>query len=174
MKGEISASLARFVASSRWDDLPPSVKREAKRALLNISGCIIAGLRLNQFEFDDRAVVLGAAANALDFDDTHLPTVIHPGPPVGAALFALAEKWDFSGRELLHAYVLGVEAACRIGNIVSPGHYQHGWHITSTCGVFGVAAVAFLVSIAFVRPLVERPGSRTGTLAMATVEDAER
>jgi len=43
---------------------------------------------------------------------------------------------------MLLAYVLGVEAACRIGNIVSPGHYQHGWHITSTCGVFGAAAAA--------------------------------
>jgi 2-methylcitrate dehydratase PrpD len=43
---------------------------------------------------------------------------------------------------MLHAYVLGVEAACRIGNVVLPDHYQHGWHITSTCGVFGAAAAA--------------------------------
>src|SRR5256885_15406985 len=27
-----------------------------------------------------------------------------------------------------------------MGNAVPPGHYQHGWHITSTCGVFGAAA----------------------------------
>ncbi|MBV9191115.1 MAG: MmgE/PrpD family protein, partial [Betaproteobacteria bacterium] len=91
---------------------------------------------------DDRAVILGAAANALDFDDTHLPTVIHPGPPVAAALFALADERVFSGREMLLAYVLGVEAACRIGNAVSPGHYLHGWHITSSCGVFGAATAA--------------------------------
>jgi 2-methylcitrate dehydratase PrpD len=90
----------------------------------------------------DRAVVLGVAANALDFDDTHLPTVLHPGPPVGATLFALAEQRSFSGREMLHAYVLGVEVACRLGNVVLPGHYTHGWHITSTCGVFGAAAAA--------------------------------
>src|SRR5205823_7833183 len=135
----VTAALARFVASSKWEDLPAPVRREAKRAVLNISGCILAGLREPTTQkvaqaLDDRAVILGAAANALDFDDTHLPTVIHPGPPVGAALFALAGERDFSGRELLHAYVLGVEAACRIGNAVSPGHYQHGWHITSTCG----------------------------------------
>jgi 2-methylcitrate dehydratase PrpD len=90
----------------------------------------------------DRAVILGAAANALDFDDTHLPTVIHPGPPVAGALLALAGHRSFSGRELLHAYVLGVEAACRIGNAVSPEHYRKGWHITSTCGVYGAAAAA--------------------------------
>lgn len=143
----VTSALARFIAGSRWDDLSPAIRKEAKRALLNISGCILAGLREPstarvEKALDDHAVILGAAANALDFDDTHLPTVIHPGPPVGAALFALSEQRDFSGRELLHAYVLGVEAACRIGNAVSPGHYQHGWHITSTCGVFGAAAAA--------------------------------
>lgn len=139
--------LAHFLASTRWEDLPAPIRREAKRALLNISGCILAGLREATTRqvakaLDDRAVILGAAANALDFDDTHLPTVIHPGPPVAAALFALADEREFSGREMLLAYVLGVEAACRIGNAVSPGHYQHGWHITSSCGVFGAAAAA--------------------------------
>jgi len=144
-QGGITRSLARFLANTRWEDLPAPIRREAKRALLNISGCILAGLplvRAIEKALDDRAVTLGAAANALDFDDTHLPTVIHPGPPVAAALFALAGEREFSGREMLLAYVLGVEAACRIGNVVSPGHYQHGWHITSSCGVFGAAAAA--------------------------------
>jgi len=149
-QGGITAALARFIASARWEDLPPHIRREAKRALLNICGCIIAGLRepvVRRAEkaLDDRAIILGAAANALDFDDTHLPTVIHPGPPVAAALFALAEKQSVSGTDFLLAYVMGVEAACRVGNVVSPGHYQHGWHITSSCGVFGAAAAAATV-----------------------------
>jgi 2-methylcitrate dehydratase PrpD len=144
----VTARLAQFLAQSRWENLPPNVRKEAKRALLNISGCILGGLPLVrniEKALNDRAVTLGAAANALDFDDTHTPTVIHPGPPVGAALFALAEERSFSGREMLHAYVLGVEAACRIGNAVLPDHYLHGWHITSTCGVFGAAAAAATV-----------------------------
>ena len=45
-----------------------------------------------------------------------------------------------SGRAVLTAFILGVEVECRIGNAVSPGHYARGWHITSTCGVFGAAA----------------------------------
>jgi 2-methylcitrate dehydratase PrpD len=44
------------------------------------------------------------------------------------------------GRDLLLAFVIGVELECRLGNAISPGHYQRGWHITSTCGVFGAAA----------------------------------
>ena len=145
-KGGVTAGLARFVAQSRWSDIPASARREARRGLLNIAGCMLAGMReplAKQAEATgSRAVVLGVAANALDFDDTHLPTVLHPGPPIGATLFALAGERHFSGREMLHAYVLGVEVACRLGNVVMPGHYTHGWHITSTCGVFGAAAAA--------------------------------
>ena len=42
----------------------------------------------------------------------------------------------------MHALVLGVEAECRIGNAVYPAHYDVGWHITGTAGVFGLAAAA--------------------------------
>jgi 2-methylcitrate dehydratase PrpD len=83
-----------------------------------------------------------ASANVLDFDDTHLRTVIHPAPPVAPALLALAEQRRIGGDALLHALVLGIETACRIGNAVSPHHYTSGWHITSSCGVFGAAAGA--------------------------------
>lgn len=143
-QGGVTAGLARFVAQSRWTDLPPSIRKEGRRALINVAGCILAGMRepIAKQAAGDRTVMLATAANALDFDDTHLPTVLHPGPPIGGALFALAEQRAFSGREMLHAYVLGVEVACRLANVVMPGHYTHGWHITSTCGVFGVAAAA--------------------------------
>ena len=57
-------------------------------------------------------------------------------------MFALAERQRVSGRELLLAFALGVEAECRIGIALSPRHYTRGWHITSTCGVFGAAVAA--------------------------------
>ena len=80
------------------------------------------------------------AGNVFDFDDTHLPTIIHPTAPVAPALLALAETRPATGRQLLDAFAIGVDVACRIGNAVSPGHYDRGWHITATCGVFGAAA----------------------------------
>jgi 2-methylcitrate dehydratase PrpD len=55
-------------------------------------------------------------------------------------VLALAQARGFSGQAVLTAFILGVEVECRIGNAVSPGHYARGWHITSTCGVFGAAA----------------------------------
>ena len=61
---------------------------------------------------------------------------------MASALLALAEYMPVTGAELLHAFILGVEAECRIGNAVYPEHYDVGWHITGTAGVFGAAAAA--------------------------------
>ncbi|MGY3465703.1 2-methylcitrate dehydratase PrpD [Bradyrhizobium sp. LM6.11] len=55
-------------------------------------------------------------------------------------MLALAETRKVSGQEVLTAFILGVDVECRIGNSVSPRHYARGWHITSTCGIFGAAA----------------------------------
>jgi 2-methylcitrate dehydratase PrpD len=84
----------------------------------------------------------GITSHVFDFDDTHLPTIIHPSGPVASAIFALAEYKPVSGADLLHAFILGVEVECRIGNAVYPNHYDVGWHITGTTGVFGAAAAA--------------------------------
>jgi 2-methylcitrate dehydratase PrpD len=77
-----------------------------------------------------------------DFCDTHLRTVIHPTAPVAPALLALAELRKVSGPDLLLAFILGNEIQARIGLAISPSHYSRGWHITSTCGVFGAASAA--------------------------------
>jgi 2-methylcitrate dehydratase PrpD len=77
-----------------------------------------------------------------DFCDTHVRTVIHPTAPVAPALLALAELRAVGGPDLLLAFVLGNEIQARIGLAISPSHYNRGWHITSTCGVFGAASGA--------------------------------
>jgi 2-methylcitrate dehydratase PrpD len=59
---------------------------------------------------------------------------------VAPGILAIAERQPVSGRELLHALILGAEVECRIGNAVYPAHYDRGWHITGTAGVFGGAA----------------------------------
>jgi 2-methylcitrate dehydratase PrpD len=163
----ITQDLARFVADTKWQDVPDKVRHEAKRALLNFFAVAIAGCRtspvemalksLAEFSGGKQATVIGradridalsaaflngAGANVFDYCDTHLPTVVHPTSPVAPALLALAELKRVTGPELLLAFVLGFEIECRVGGAVSPGHYPKGWHITSTCGVFGSAAGA--------------------------------
>lgn len=144
----LTPALARFLAQSRWEDIPAAIRHEGKRGLLNALGCILAGrddpaiaIVRNVFPLED-ALIDAAAATAHDYDDTHLPTVIHATPPVAAVVLSVARKQKVSGTELLHAFVLGVETSCRMGNAVMPGHYERGWHITSTCGVFGATAAA--------------------------------
>lgn len=163
----VSRALAEFVGACRWEDIPGAVRREAHRALLNyfavalagaadptldiavqVYGRFAAGRQASLVGRAERTDVLNAAAlnamaaNVYDYDDTHSPTIIHPTAPVAAPLFALAQARPMRGDELLLALVLGIEAECRIGLAVSPGHYARGWHITSTCGVFGSAMAA--------------------------------
>src|SRR3970282_1690764 len=88
------------------------------------------------------ALMNGITSHTFDFDDTHLKTVIHPSGPVASAILALAEHLPVTGEDFVHAFILGVEVECRIGNAVYPSHYDVGWHITGTAGVFGAAAAS--------------------------------
>ena len=162
---DVTKQLARFIVDSRWSAIPQEVRHEAKRALLNWLGCAIGGCNdpavdtalaaLREFSGPPQATVLGRrerldilnaalingiGSNVLDFDDTHLRSVIHPTVPVASALVSFAEHVPVTGAQFLHAFILGVETECRIGNAVTPAHYDVGWHITATCGVFGAAA----------------------------------
>jgi len=165
--------LGEFVAASQWNDIAPKLRHDATRAILNHLGCALGVAQdpavttalavMREFSGPAVATVIGQgtrldpmaasfvnaiASNLLDYDDTHLATVIHPAAPVAPALFALAEQRGLSGAAVLHAFLLGGEVECRIGNAVSPGHYARGWHITSTCGHFGAAAgVAKLIGL---------------------------
>jgi 2-methylcitrate dehydratase PrpD len=144
----LTAELAELLARSRWEDVPAPIRREATRAVVNIAGCVVAGRAdpavaiLRKVFPQDEALLDAAAATAHDYDDTHLRTVIHATPPVAGALFSLARSRNISGPQFLHAWILGMETTCRLGNVVTPGHYERGWHITSTCGVFGATAAA--------------------------------
>jgi len=55
------------------------------------------------------ALVNGISSHVLDYDDTHLKTIIHPAGPVASALTAFAEYRPVSGAEFMNALVLGCE-----------------------------------------------------------------
>lgn len=164
---DVTRTLARYVTTARFEDLPDAVRREGTRTFLNwvgvaiggshhetldiavsalqpFSGAPQAGLfgRSERFDIMNAAFLNGVSSHIFDYDDTHLKTVIHPAGPVASAILALAEMRPVSGADFLNALVLGVETECRIGNAVYPNHYDVGWHITGTAGVFGAAAAA--------------------------------
>ena len=81
----------------------------------------------------------GISSHVYDFDDTTPKNYMHPTSPVASALFAYASVHPVSGRDFMQAFIIGFEAEMRIGNAVYPAHYDVGWHITGTAGVFGAA-----------------------------------
>ena len=164
---EVTKTLAKFLVNHRAADVPQKVRHEAARSFLNWVGCAVGGsghetvenalAALSPFSGPREATVLGRGdrldvmlaalmngitSHTFDFDDTHLKTIIHPSGPVASAILALAERKPVTGEDFLHAFILGVETECRIGNAVYPSHYDVGWHITATAGVFGAAAAA--------------------------------
>lgn len=164
---DITRRLAAWAVTSRKEDVPAAVRREALRTVLNWTGCAIGGSHhetvdiairaLKPFSGPEQASVLGRkerldalsaslmngiSSHIFDFDDTDLRTIVHPAGPVMPALLALAEYHPFSGPDFLHALIVGVEVECRIANTVYPQHYDIGWHITGTVGPFGAAAAA--------------------------------
>jgi 2-methylcitrate dehydratase PrpD len=161
----VTQTLAGYVAEAEPDALPDAVRKEAARTFLNWLGCAVGGAhhktmdiavaalapfsgpaqasilgRSEMFDILHAALLNGISSHIFDFDDTHLRTVIHPAGPVASALLAYGEYSSVSGRDFVNALVLGIEVECRIGNSVYPEHYDVGWHITGTTGVFGAAA----------------------------------
>lgn len=86
------------------------------------------------------ALVNGTASHALDFDDVNLAILGHPTVALLPGLLALAEQTGATQDEVLVAFVAGYEVVCRTGALMSPGHYGHGFHCTSTVGSVGAAA----------------------------------
>ena len=160
-------TLARFILNTPAEAIPAPILHEGKRCIINymavalyasadpsmailtglfeeeggtaIASLIGAGTRTN---LQNAALANGYLAHLEDYDDTHFPTVIHPSAPTIPAAFAVAEREGASGLAVLAATVIGVESCCRVGLSVYPNHYNAGWHITGTCGVFGAAGAA--------------------------------
>jgi 2-methylcitrate dehydratase PrpD len=157
-------ALASYVVDNQLDDIPMDVRHEARRAIVNYMGCAVGGaphpamditLRaLGPYAGKPTASVLGRAeridplhasllngisSHVYDYDDTTPKNYSHPTSPVASALFAYASVNPVSGLDFIHAFILGFEAESRVANAVYPAHYDVGWHITGTSGVFGAA-----------------------------------
>jgi 2-methylcitrate dehydratase PrpD len=158
----LALELAKRIDALNYENLPPEAVHWAKVGILDTVGVTLAGaddpcativagvLTANGNSLIlgsgkrtaplDAALVNGTAAHALDFDDCNNTLAGHPSAPILAALFALADEIGASGREFIAAYVAGFETECKIGMAVNLYQYTHGWHPSTTIGVFGVAA----------------------------------
>jgi 2-methylcitrate dehydratase PrpD len=159
--------LVSFAATTRFEDLPAAVIRESKRCILDFLGvaigaandeaprialdtvCELGGSpQATIVAYGTRTSVMHAAlidgilSHVLDFDDTHIPTILHPTGPLMAAGFPIAEWKGRSGRDLIAAHALGFEVEARASLALYPEHYDRGWHMTGTTGTLGAAVSA--------------------------------
>jgi 2-methylcitrate dehydratase PrpD len=167
MPDGLTRELARFAAVFPPESIPERTRQAAARVLLDTLACALAGLtepssrQVGVVIAEEAAegtstaigmdrpvgprpasLINGAAAHALDFDDTHDRAVLHAGVSVIPAALAMGEATGASGREFLDSVVLGYDVHVRVALAAkqAPGH--SGWHYTSACGVFGAAAAA--------------------------------
>lgn len=97
------------------------------------------------------ALVNGTLAHSLDFDDTHLPSVLHPSSSVVPAALAVAEATGASGPALLDAAGMGIEVTVRLGmggydrELGNSVFFDRGQHATSICGAIGSAVAAAML-----------------------------
>jgi 2-methylcitrate dehydratase PrpD len=166
----ITAPLADFIAGLRHEALPDAVQRRTRFLLLDLVGNMLRGRHAAESTppllaaaralglsaggsavFGDTArwtpagaaLLNGALAHSLDFDDTHAASSLHPGAPVIPAALAAAEMCGARGADVLAAIVAGYEVTNRLGLALPAGaHYARGFHPTATCGAFGAAAAA--------------------------------
>ncbi|MCX7136838.1 MAG: MmgE/PrpD family protein [Proteobacteria bacterium] len=166
----VTADFAAFIAATSSMVLPDAVKHATCRAFVNWIGCALGAANddtlapvytvarglsgreqasvvgtAERFDVVNAAMVNAVRANALDYDDMHVPTLIHPTGAVVAAALAVAEHRRATGQTLLAAIATGIEIECRLGRALFPQHYNAGWHSTATLGTVGAAAAASAV-----------------------------
>lgn len=166
---DATGRLVRYVLGVRLKNLPEEVRVEARRAFLNIFGCMLGGARHETVDAADaalgplsgppQATLIGRgrksdplhaalinclASSVHSFDDTHALAIVHPSGPVAAALLALAEQRPVSGGDFLTAFALGVETVCRVSMAVSvaPARGPIAWSQTGIAGGIGAAVAA--------------------------------
>ena len=88
------------------------------------------------------AMVNGSTSHALDYDDTHFAHVGHLSVAIYPAALAVAEELDATAGDLIAAFLVGAEAAIRIGKVLGKAHYNLGFHQTATAGAFGATVAA--------------------------------
>lgn len=168
MKGEsfeVTKDLATFITDTKLEKIPLPVQEKAIQAILDCLGVTLAGSKspagkiITDFikseggkaqvsVFGKRfkttaqlaALANGTFGHALDYDDINRTMRGHPTVPVLPATFAVGEEEKASGKEILQAFIIGVEVETKLGAGLNPYLFEGGWHPTAVLGTMGATA----------------------------------
>jgi 2-methylcitrate dehydratase PrpD len=160
---DVTAKIARFVAETQYDRIPPQAVETAKVAVRDCLGVALAGSKEEDAQICaqiarqehakeettvigqrfktsalNAALANGTAAHAMDFD--HSFTLMgQPTAPIIPAIFALGESLGASGRQIIEAYVVGFEVTAKLVHSLRDSTHD-GWHAPGSLGSFGASA----------------------------------
>ena len=159
--------IAGFAANLRYEDVPARVQAFARHHILDTLGTTLAATHFDfahralsganatgetghatvigmaaRLPLKDAALVNGILAHGLDYDDTHAEGPVHPSAAAFPCAFGLAEQLNRSGKELITAYLLGVETITRVGMAANGMMHKSGFHTTGVAGHLGCAVTA--------------------------------
>ena len=172
----LAEELAGFAHKTTASSLPEPVVASVRQRVLDILGLCVAAHRLPtsqaavEFVADQggraqahavgladavpaaqAAFANGVLAHSLDYDDTHLPSVLHPSAAVVPSALAAAQACGASGAETVAAVAVGLEVAVRLGmagydtDLGNSVYFEHGQHATSICGAMGGSVAAAML-----------------------------
>lgn len=162
----IARQLAAFVGTLDGDAIPAEVRERARLLILDAVGIALAS---TQYDFSHRtlnalrefgegsspvigygthlslrdAVTMnGFLIHGLDYDDTHTRGVIHATASCFPTAMGMGDDLAASGRDLVTAYIAGMEVATRLGSVAKGGFHQTGFHPTGLLGIFAATLIA--------------------------------
>lgn len=163
----LASHIARFAEQTTASNLPSAVLEKARLHLMDtlglalashtqdFSGPSLAGVKAvgsagpctvigtkDGLTHRDAALANGILMHGLDFDDTHLSSIIHASVASLPAALAVAEHTGQSWLDMITAYAIGMETAIRIGAAVQGGFHKTGFHATGVVSHFSSAVVA--------------------------------
>lgn len=168
----VMEKMSEYIAEAREKALPAAVMEKAKHHILDTIAAMVSGSRLKPGELAIRfirgqggvseAQVIGAdfltsainaamangfMAHADETDDSHAPSLTHPGCAIVPAALAMAEREDAAGDAFLKSVVLGYDVSSRIARVMGLGPLRVQGHATHSIGpLFGAAAAAASVA----------------------------
>ena len=160
--------LSGYIAQAPKKRLPPAVAEKTKHHILDTIAAMVSGARLPPGKkaisyarsrggarealvvatnmvttAENAALANGMLAHADETDDSHAPSLTHPGCGIVPAALALAEREGKSGEALLRAVALGYDICARLTQSLNAYEFREDGHSTHSFGpMFGAAAAA--------------------------------
>ncbi|MFC1816402.1 MmgE/PrpD family protein [Thermodesulfobacteriota bacterium] len=163
---ESTRKFAEFLVNITSEEIPKDALLLAKKAFIDCLGVSVTGsctesaVLMRQFvrEIGSQgqagvisgsfrchpslaALANGVSAHALDYDDVIRP-VGHASAVLVPVGLALGEEMNLTGKDILEAYILGVEVGVKLASCMCPEHAEKGWHTTGTLGTVTAGAMA--------------------------------